>query len=1117
MSIAEGEARRNWRRVTHSHPCPICKHADWCSLSADGALAKCMRVEEGSWRSGEQKDGARYYLHRLDGAARPAIELPPPAKGTAARRADPATLHAVYDALLGGLTVSAAHRDNLRKRGLSDSEIDLRLYRTLPVQGRARLARELRERWPDDLLAVPGFVVRDKDGRRYPTIAGSAGLLIPVRDLAGCITALKVRRDDAGDGPRYSYLSSVKFGGPSPGSPVHVPLGVAAPAMTVRLTEGELKADAATVLSGVPAVSVPGVAGWKACLPLLRELETKTVLIAFDADAAEKPTVARALNASVEGLVAEGLAIEVEKWDAAHKGIDDALAAGVAVEVLAGDAARAYVAEALALATAGEEPAAPDALDRLGDVLAEGGIEAFFRDVELLRGLAELKITDPGEFACKRALLKRNGCPLRDLDNTLAPFLSEHRRASLPPDAAGQYRIAGGRIVREVLTKDGPVEVALNNFTARIVEQITMDDGAEKSIRLVMEGALMDGTPLPRAEIPANDFGRMEWIVPSWGTQAVVYAGMATKDHLRCAIQLLSGDVPRRIVYGHLGWRKIGEQWVYLHAGGAIGADGPIAGVEVAPPAALARYVLPAPPAGDDLRRAVRASLALLVFGPPCLAFPLLSAVYRSVLGSSDFAVHLMGHTGVYKSEVAALLQQHFGSEMDARHLPASWASTGNALEGIAFACKDALLAVDDFAPNGNAADVARLHREAERLLRAQGNAAGRQRMRADGSLRPEKPPRGQILTTGEDAPRGQSLRARLLILEASKGNFGPPPPDANPSLTERQRDAAEGLYAASVAGYVQWLAPRYDALRGRLLAERAELRDRGAGDGQHARTPGIVADLALGLRYLLDFATEAGAIETARHRELWDTGWRALSEVGALQAEHIESAEPAGHFLRLLSAAVASGRAHLAAPEGQQPDSPQSWGWRREDTNSGPAWRAQGKRVGWVDDGQLYLEPESAFAASQSLAEEQNESLAISPRTLWKRLRERGLLASWDDRRQRNTIRRTLEGVRDREVLHLRAYALYSLKRPSEPSAETENPPKSAEMRTVFADGNGVDQENHPQISSAKTGNRRSADGSDGQKQVRKHPAESNFNRGYTAPGLTEEDIRTPFDEGEI
>ena len=48
---------------------------------------------------------------------------------------------------------------------------------------------------------------------------------------------------------------------------------------------------------------------------------------------------------------------------------------------------------------------------------------------------------------------------------------------------------------------------------------------------------------------------------------------------------------------------------------------------------------------------------------------------------------------------------------MDARHLPGSWSSTGNALEGLAFSAKDVLLVVDDFAPTGSATDVQRMHR----------------------------------------------------------------------------------------------------------------------------------------------------------------------------------------------------------------------------------------------------------------------------------------------------------------------------------------------------------------------------------------------------------------------
>jgi len=96
-------------------------------------------------------------------------------------------------------------------------------------------------------------------------------------------------------------------------------------------------------------------------------------------------------------------------------------------------------------------------------------------------------------------------------------------------------------------------------------------------------------------------------------------------------------------------------------------------------------------------------------------------AAYRAALGKVDFSVFVAGQTGVLKSALAALCQQHFGAAMDGSSLPANFASTGNALEWLAFYAKDALLVVDDFAPSGRGVD-AQLQNVAERLFRAAGN-----------------------------------------------------------------------------------------------------------------------------------------------------------------------------------------------------------------------------------------------------------------------------------------------------------------------------------------------------------------------------------------------------------
>src|SRR5262249_38047330 len=148
----------------------------------------------------------------------------------------------------------------------------------------------------------------------------------------------------------------------------------------------------------------------------------------------------------------------------------------------------------------------------------------------------------------------------------------------------------------------------------------------------------------------------------------------------------------------------------------------------------------------------------------------------------------LAGPTGAGKTALAAIPQQHFGRSFNDRNLPASWLSTGNSLEATAFVAKDALLVVDDFAPTGSHWDIQRAHKEADRVVRAQGNRAGRGRLRSDGSHRPTKPPRGLILSTGEDVPRGQSTRARMVVLELSPG-------DLNwDALTQAQQDGEDGL-----------------------------------------------------------------------------------------------------------------------------------------------------------------------------------------------------------------------------------------------------------------------------------------------------------------------------------
>jgi hypothetical protein len=592
--------------------------------------------------------------------------------------------------------------------------------------------------------------------------------------------------------------------------------------------------------------------------------------------------------------------------------------------------------------------------------------------------------------------------------HTVANLLSHATTELRPPpqeEAESPYTADGHGIYFNKLVEGGTVPVLLANFTARITADTVADDGAEAVRTFTIEAELNGRTA--RADVPAGKFPALGWVPELLGANAVISPGNMPRQHLPAAIQHLSGSVPERRVYAHTGWRD----GIYLHAGGGIGPDGLVPGVEVSLSGPLALFALPDPPEGEALRAAVRASLGMLDVAPNRLTAPLLAAVARALLGAADFGLHMTGPSGAGKTVLAALAQQHSGPGMDSRNLPASWSSTANSLEALAFLAKDVVLVVDDFAPGGSQYDVQRLHQQADRLFRAQGNNSGRGRMRPDGSLRPSKPPRGMILSTGEDVPRGQSLRARLLVLDV--------PPDAVcwERLTGAQEDARAGLYAAAMAGYVRWLAPQIGALD--VRAEVATLRSQM--HGEHRRTPEIVANLLVGFRMYLRFAKETGAISPEDAAALLIRGEIALHAAAGAQTEHQTDQEPASRFLALLRAALASGRAHVAAPNGRRPDPAEPWGWRQSSAASD--WQPQGDRIGWLD-GTLLLEPGAAHAAASRMARDGGEPALVTQRTLNRRLAERGLLIERDYGRETLTVRRILEGTR-REVLSLSADAL--------------------------------------------------------------------------------------------
>lgn len=251
----------------------------------------------------------------------------------------------VYDRLVSECTLSQVHRNKLKERGLTDEQINQFKFRSVPIVGMKTVSDKVMlvdTEFPSTQYLklknwqVPGFyTTKDGDTRIVKT---DSGILIPVVWYNGLISCFQIRFDDNDKKEnfvRYKYLSSsgLKDGvSVTGGDNIHFvgfDFSKYETPEVVTLTEGALKADVASALSGnKPFIAVLGVNAQSKldeALQYLKEHGTKTINIAFDMDYQDKPEVARALKSVEEKVKNAGLTPKKLVWDKKYKGIDDFL------------------------------------------------------------------------------------------------------------------------------------------------------------------------------------------------------------------------------------------------------------------------------------------------------------------------------------------------------------------------------------------------------------------------------------------------------------------------------------------------------------------------------------------------------------------------------------------------------------------------------------------------------------------------------------------------------------------------------------------------------------------------------------------------------------------------
>lgn len=246
----------------------------------------------------------------------------------AKKKRDPKLVHEVYSIFLGCSSLNKDDQEYLLGRGLSKKEISELGIKTFPRRTRQffdTFFTKIRRRFGNEqiIFEVPGF--GEENGRL--TFPSYSGIVIPIKNPAGIIVGLQIRKKKGE--PKYVWLSSsfLKYGS-SPGSPPHwMPIQEKRNGLVI--TEGVFKANTVYRRYNVNVVSVQGVSNWKQLVEQIKEqkdLKGKRVVIAYDSDISKNFGVySQALKLGNALKSDHNLKYLLWKYTKETKGIDDLL------------------------------------------------------------------------------------------------------------------------------------------------------------------------------------------------------------------------------------------------------------------------------------------------------------------------------------------------------------------------------------------------------------------------------------------------------------------------------------------------------------------------------------------------------------------------------------------------------------------------------------------------------------------------------------------------------------------------------------------------------------------------------------------------------------------------
>lgn len=474
-----------------------------------------------------------------------------------------------------------------------------------------------------------------------------------------------------------------------------------------------------------------------------------------------------------------------------------------------------------------------------------------------------------------------------------------------------------------------------------------------------------------------KDWRDASWLEQLWPDVAFRRDRQARNEILRAVEAVSTGWT--EVVHAATGWTTIDGQRAYVHAGGAIGADGPIEASTDLPGRELRALCLEPPCTREQLTAGVDASMGLLTSSwlPARIGFVLAGIAYRAILPANALVALMVAPPGAGKTEISMIGGQHFaptmGHSSKAYLSMAAQGATAKAAQFVQHRAKDALLIVDDFPPRTSSRDN-RAGADQSAMIRGLYDGAARGTMTQDRQYRAGVHARCAVLSSAEYAPSDTGARERALVVPMPWGSR----PPVELIAAEQARGVARSTFMAWVIQ--QTARASDDELRAWLGPVEATCAEGIRAQGFSPRTADHVSKLLAGWSWTLKCLVEAGVLSETEREAWWcERVWPAAVEAAEADTDPETDTTPAEQLVRLLGEALGRGYvADYAVPD-RHPVSvdPRGCGWvQMGDTD---IFRPSGERLGWIKGDRVWLDPAAAFAAAQKVAADEGVQITVT------------------------------------------------------------------------------------------------------------------------------------------